>query len=144
MSSLTTSSPQFLRPGGSNGTFYYQTIQVTVSASSTYILRSFSALDTYGYLYINSFSPQSPSTNRIAENDDSAGGTQFQIMTSLEPNAIYILVVTTYYSNSLGNFTVLASGISRVTLQTVQNITTTTISASTTTRIPSSSTTTSS
>lgn len=126
--SLTTSSSRFTRYSGDTGNYYFQAFQVTVPSSGPYRFASMSNVDTYGYLYSTSFTPQSPAYNLIAFDDDTASNNQFQITMSLQSTTNYILVVTTYAVDTTANITVLVSGLTGVT------ITPLTINANTTTR----------
>lgn len=74
---------------------------------------------------MNRFSPDSPTSNLISTDDDTGGNSQFQITSILQPNTDYILVFTTYSQDAIGNYVLLASGMTRVNLEIIQNITTT-------------------
>jgi len=128
--SLTTSSSRFTRYSGDTGNYYFQAFQVTVPSSGPYRFASMSNVDTYGYLYSTSFTPQSPAYNLIAFDDDTASNNQFQITMSLQSTTNYILVVTTYAVDTTADITVLVSGLTGVT------ITPLTINANTTTQSP--------
>jgi hypothetical protein len=112
-----TSSPRFARYNGLNGTYYYEAIRVTVPVSGYYRFKSNSTVDTFGYLYIDSFLPMSPSMNLLAQNDDAGGNGQFQFTVNLQSNTRYILVVTTFGTNVIGTFDVIASGQVRLNFE---------------------------
>lgn len=108
---LSSSSPMFSRPRGNVGEYYYYlAIRVTVSTTGTYTFTSSSSLDTYGCFYSSSFDPSYPSQNLIMSDDDSAGGNQFQISSTLQYRQTYVLVVTTYSNKEMGSFSIGAVG----------------------------------
>ncbi|CAF4519539.1 unnamed protein product, partial [Rotaria sp. Silwood2] len=82
--------------------------------SGTYAIETSSSMDTYGYLYNNTFDPASISTNLLAENDDGPSSTNFQISIYLQALTRYIVVVTTYDPSTTGTFSIVASGIASV------------------------------
>jgi hypothetical protein len=86
---------------------------MNVSISGSYEFISNSSVDTYGFIYRNSFNATSPNENLLTQNDDSLDGSQFQIKISLESTANYILV-TTYTGNVKGSFSLIASGTGSV------------------------------
>jgi hypothetical protein len=63
-------------------------------------------MDTYGYIYENSFDPTSPFVNLIKSNDDNNRAGQFKLNIDLQTGTEYILVVTTYNANVTGAFTI--------------------------------------
>ncbi len=83
---LSSSSPRFVRPNGTIGNYYYyQAIQVTLSAAGTYSFTSSSSMDTYRYLYYDSFDPSYPSRSLITSDDDSAGWAPIRPIFPLKP-----------------------------------------------------------
>jgi hypothetical protein len=66
-------------------------------------------MDTYGYLYINSFDSYFPNQNLFSENNNSAGNGQFKFVYFLQPMTVYILVVTTSSENVTGAFSIIAT-----------------------------------
>ena len=72
-------------------------------------------MDTYGYLYNSTFHPMIPSQNLIDQNDDDAGNHQFKLVSFFQSAATYLLVVTTYYINTTGSFTLTVTGEGSVT-----------------------------
>jgi len=116
---LSQSSGRFTRPGGAEGSYYYQAIQVTVYTTGTYTFVSSSSMDTYGYFYSDSFDPSYPSRNLIASDDDSGGGGQFRINVTLFYGRTYVLVVTTYSSSTTGSFSITALGPASVSLTSI-------------------------
>ena len=110
-SALETSSPWYIRPGmsGSSSTYYYEAMQVKVMETATYIFHSNSIIDTYGYIYKDSFNPCNPVLNLISQDDDSGAKMDFQLTSFLQASTTYILVVTTYIKDVTGNFSILVS-----------------------------------
>ena len=95
--------------------YYYEAIEVRVGAHGTFSLASKSRVDTYGYLYNSSFDPFSPSLNLLLQDDESGYNRQFKLTFVFEPDLIYILVVTTFNSNTTGSFSISGSGPGSVT-----------------------------
>ncbi len=89
--------------------FYYQTILINVTTSGYYSIACNSTMDTYGYLYINSFDSYFPNQNLFSENNNSAGNGQFKFVYFLQPMTVYILVVTTSSENVTGAFSIIAT-----------------------------------
>ena len=100
---LTKNNPKFYRRKSFRSIFYYEAIQVNVSITGTYTLKSNSTMETYGYLYIHSFSSSNILNNLLIEDDDSGNDNQFQIKYVLQQNIQYVLVVTTYRSRVTGS-----------------------------------------
>ncbi|CAF3781097.1 unnamed protein product [Adineta steineri] len=114
--SLSSSSPIFVRPDKSSGHYYYQAIQVTVSTFGTYIFTSTSSKDTYGCFYSDSFDPSYPLQNLITTDDDGASNSQFRISATLQSSRTYILIITTYDTNTIGSFVITVNGPASVAL----------------------------
>ncbi|CAF3347565.1 unnamed protein product [Rotaria socialis] len=115
-SELTASSRAYIRYQGGGCNFYFDAFQVTVPTIGTYIFSSNSNIDTYGYIYSGSFFPTSPNENLLAQDDQSAGNNQFQLIVNLQSNFTYYLIFTTYISNVIGPYSVTASGPQRANL----------------------------
>jgi hypothetical protein len=114
---LSTTSGIYTRPETTPGSnFYYEAIKVRVYTNGKYTFTSISSLDTYGYLYANAFDPSFPSQNLIESDDDSGGGGQFRINATLSSLQTYILVVTTFYPDRMGAFSITALGPASVSL----------------------------
>jgi hypothetical protein len=116
---LSSISPMFSRPNSYAGSYYYQTIQVTVYTTGTYTFTSSSSIDTYGCFYQARFDPSYPSENLIAYDDDSAGNGQFQVSGSLQSARTYVLVVTTSSAGVTGSFSIIAVGPASVGLTSI-------------------------
>ena len=106
----TSSSRNFTRFGTITSGYSYETFDVTVSTTGSYIFRSDSGIDTYGYLYSAVFYPAYTSMNLLSLDDDSGGNNQFQFTVSLQTNTKYILVPTTSNPLLIGSYSVIASG----------------------------------
>ena len=59
--------------------------------SGYYTFVSNSSIDTYGYLYNDTFDPYNPTLNLLQRNDDSVGNAQFLINVSLVNTGSYCL-----------------------------------------------------
>ena len=102
--------------------YYFETILVNVSGAGDFIIMSESSINTYGYLYENSFDPFDTSSNLLVENDNSSSSNdQFKLKAFLQPSIVYILVVTTFAPNVVGNFSIVAWGVSLIDLHRVSS-----------------------
>ena len=103
---LNTKSQIYLRHCNSEK-FYYEALEIFVSETYYYTILSDCNNNTnlYGYIYENNFNPLAPHENLLAENDDiSKTSHQFKFRISLYVNTTYILVVTTYSPEDIGEF----------------------------------------
>ncbi|CAF4036671.1 unnamed protein product [Adineta steineri] len=115
LSALTTYSPTFVPPSRSSRTsFYYQAIEISVSISGFYTISSDSTIDTYGYLYNNSFNSSVPSRNLLSSDDDSGGNSQFMFIIYLQAMAKDVLVATTFTAQIKGIFSIIGLGPSLI------------------------------
>ncbi|MCE2788913.1 MAG: dockerin type I domain-containing protein [Saprospiraceae bacterium] len=116
--SIAATDSRFTRPNGftacaaGTGTYYYDAITFQVSATGSYTFNaSGSAGDTYGIIYTAPFNPLSPCTNFIAANDDTAGGLDPLITTTLTAGVKYTYVMTTFGQNAAtGNYDIKITG----------------------------------
>lgn len=108
--SLTFASPSFVRPYGTEFPCFYQLLRIQPDADGTYTFQSLSDIDTFGYMYWNTFRPNQIWSNRVSSNDDSGQNYQFKFSSALYRRNKYFLVVTTYLTNITGNIDVLVSG----------------------------------
>ena len=92
------------------GNYSYEAIELIVLMSGSYILTCNAAVDSFGYLYNETFDPVFPNLNLLVVDDDSAGNSQFQMQYFLEATGKYMLVVTTYAKNELGTFSIRVRG----------------------------------
>jgi hypothetical protein len=109
-SELSTGSPTYLRDRCGKLTHHYQAIQIIVSTSAEYGFSSSSSMETYGYLYRDTFDALDPSLNRIAGNYDSCGNGQFQFRSVLHRSNRYILVVASRSVHTNGTFSIATLG----------------------------------
>ncbi|CAF1565822.1 unnamed protein product [Adineta ricciae] len=96
--------------------YYYETLEINVKKTGSYVLWSKSEIDTYGYLYKDEFNPLQPFGNLIAHHSGHCNQGQLKFDRTFDENTKYILVVTTYYPNATGNFTIFISGENNVTM----------------------------
>lgn len=93
--------------------YYYEATQLNVSITGYYTIRSSSGLvtmDTYGYIYNNTFNASISRINLLQENNDDAGKFQFLLNITLLSSAQYTMVVTTYLPRNIGSFSIFAIG----------------------------------
>jgi hypothetical protein len=114
-SALTNSSQTFTRYGGS-GIFYYEVIEIIVTVTGNYSFTCYSPVDTYGYLYANSFDPSNVNVNLLVQDNDSGGDFQFYITILLQSGGTYILVVTTYAPGVTTTFSIITAGPASINL----------------------------
>jgi hypothetical protein len=101
---------------GFDDDYYYETILINVSKADDFTIISQSNINTYGYLYKNSFDLSDTSLNLITEDDNSGNNEQFKLTGFLQPSTMYVLVVTTFSPHVMGKFSIIASGTSLITL----------------------------
>ncbi|CAF1031562.1 unnamed protein product [Adineta steineri] len=115
-SSLTKTNQVYFRDC-TEPNFHYESIQVNVIENGYYIFRTYSALDTYGYIYEKIFNALDPLENVLKADDQSGSANQFRLDISLQANKTYILVVTTFSPSETGSFDIAISGTNTVTLK---------------------------
>ena len=125
---MTANSPTYDRFGGF-GIYYYEAIMISVPKTGFYGVTCNSSIDTYGYLYLNSFNPLNMAENLITGDDDKGEDYQFLLQHIFRSTDTYILVVTTHDQLVIGPFSVFAGGLENVTFTSI-NITTTTATQS--------------
>ncbi|CAF1325561.1 unnamed protein product [Adineta steineri] len=108
-SKLTTNSSTYSRRCSSSNS-YYEAIQVNVRRSGLYTFFSQSNINTYGSIYKDYFNPSYPNENRLVYDDESCQEHQFTFTIALETSITYILIVTSFYSNKTGAFSIFVSG----------------------------------
>ena len=113
-STITVNSSNYVRYGGGADNYYYEAFSFRVSTSGIYKFRSYSSVDTYGYLYQTSFSPASDWVNLIAYDDDGGTRGQFEFSGYLQINRTYIIIATTYFSEITGSYTLVVSGAAAI------------------------------
>jgi hypothetical protein len=99
--------------------FYYEAIQVNVDGTGNYSLGSSGSVDTYGYIHKDNFNPFNPFDSLLSKSDEGCGPRNFKLITYLQSNTTYILVVTTYYGRKTGAFSIFVSGANNISLKHV-------------------------
>lgn len=109
---LSLLSKRFCRFHGDceHSNFYYESIRLNISQNGLYIIRSNANINTYGYIYKDSFDSLNPEKNILQENDNGSGSNQFSFDITLDTLNTYILVITAYEENTFGPFSILAFG----------------------------------
>jgi hypothetical protein len=115
-SSLTTNNQMYFRDCAQRN-FYYESIQVSVIESGYYTFRGRGDIDAYGSIYKEEFNPLHPSENLLNTDDDSDSNSQFKLDIHLDASMKYVLVVTTYQSKEIGEFSITILGKNKVTLE---------------------------
>ncbi|CAF1199514.1 unnamed protein product [Adineta steineri] len=115
---LTVNSQMYSRECGKSN-YYYETIEVNVSKVGNYSFGSYGINNTYGYIYNNSFNPFNPAENLIFDDGFGCDNYKFHLKVYIQPNITYILVVTTFYPNVKGNFSVHVTGPGSVILNRI-------------------------
>ncbi|CAF1226151.1 unnamed protein product [Rotaria sordida] len=118
---LSSSSPVFIRPDSWLDDYsYFQAIQVTISTTGMYTFISDSVMDTVGYIYDTPFDPSNPLANLITDDDDSGDSVyQFHIDVNLQSGRTYILVVTTHWEYTRGDYSISVTGPASVGLMSI-------------------------
>jgi hypothetical protein len=111
-SELTAHSPTYCRTGYMSSMHYFEAMQVSVSTDGNYAFvgNSVRAINSYGCLYNNSFNVSKPLLHVISENDNSAANRQFLIVATLQRGKTYILVYTTIWPLTMGQFDLASFG----------------------------------
>ncbi|CAF4004443.1 unnamed protein product [Adineta steineri] len=112
-----TAKSQMYSQGCNQDNFYYDAFEVKVPESRYYTIWSSSNIDTYGYIYENSFDPLNPSDNLFEKDDDGAPNDQFKFEIPLYADTTYILVVTTYRPSTTGEIKINVLGLQNVTIK---------------------------
>jgi len=118
-SAWTVSSQTYARTGCGLSNYYYEAIEVNVVESGCYTFGSNSNINTFDYIYKDTFDPFNPSRNLILHDDASLNDTQFKLITYLHVYTTYVLVVTTYYPNVTGEFWVRVLGPKNVSFNRI-------------------------
>ena len=118
-SSLTTATRKYSRYGTIDSNYYYERYRVIVSQTNSYIFRSNSSMDTYGYFYSSVCLPDYSFRNLIAYDDNSADNGQFQLQMYLQGNFTYELVVTTLNPYTTGSYSITVLGLNPISIVTI-------------------------
>lgn len=92
---------------------YYEAIQLTIVNSGCYTFISKSNVKIIGSIYIHSFDVSTPNSNLIVHQHGNKNKTRFNFTVQLETAITYVLVVSTYLPNEIGNFSITVSGGSK-------------------------------
>ena len=124
---LTLNHLKFHRPGSPSRSYFYEAWRFTVHATGTYRFTTESAMDTFGGLYYDRVDFSDPDADLIIADDDSGDNNQFEIVVTLQYRQTYIIVVTTSFAETTGNYTLRVSGPARlsITLFTLATISST-------------------
>ncbi|CAF0825500.1 unnamed protein product [Adineta steineri] len=115
-SSLTNNSQMYYRDCKKEN-FYYESIQVKVIKSGYYTFRVSGAIDPYGSIYNNKFNPLDPVDNLLNQDYAHNSDIQLKLDIYLNANIIYVLVMTTFDSKEIGEFSINISGRNEVNLK---------------------------
>lgn len=113
-SSVLTSTSHSYIHSKSSDLSYYEILEMNITESGFYTIRSSSKLNLYGFIYNGTFLPSEITTNLIDENDDGGRYEQFLFYMYLDAHTSYELVVTTRDAQITGNFSILAFGPSKI------------------------------
>jgi len=91
---------------------------VNVVTDGWYTFSSNGITDPAGYIYKDNFNPFYPRENLLSE-DTSISYSNFQLITHLQANTTYVLVVTTYRSREIGAFLIFVLGPNNVSLNRI-------------------------
>ena len=134
-SELTNKNLMFTRNGSSSGNFYYEVINITVPAAGQYIFQCKSNLDTFAYIYNQTFNPLNPAANLLnAFDDENYERWEFSIMMNFPGPETILLILTTYNPNVTGPFLIVGSGYNKVIFNRMASTAQPTTSTSTTSK----------
>jgi len=74
-------------------------------------------MDTYEFIYRNTFNPLSPSENLVVAEGDKGSDLQFRLITRLDGGMTYVLVMTTNLLKETGTFSIIVQGDNKVILE---------------------------
>ncbi|CAF1486150.1 unnamed protein product, partial [Adineta steineri] len=121
-SSLLTNNNQMYYRDCQKENFYYESIQVKVNKNGYYSFRGSGGIDPYGSIYNNKFNPLDPSENLLGQDYDGGFDIQFKLNIHLNVDMIYVLVVTTYESKEIGEFSIDVLGENEVFLDRLSTL----------------------
>lgn len=113
-SALTMKHPIYSLDGCEIPNRHYEAIQLTVSNSGCYTFISKSAVNIIEYIYIHSFDVSNPNSIWSAHYNGNEKSTQFNFTVQLQTAINYVLVVSTYLPNEIGDFSIMMSGASKI------------------------------
>ena len=79
-------------------------------------------MDTFGYIYQNTFDPFDLASDLIASDNDGCGDQQFRLCLFLQANTTYILVVTTNARRMTGAFSIDVVGGAEINITGINRI----------------------
>ncbi|UJR18100.1 hypothetical protein I4U23_005000 [Adineta vaga] len=122
-STLTRSSSVYIRPKSywSTSGFFYEAIEINVATTGMYTISSDSTMDTQGFIYNNSFNPSLPDQNLMSFDDDAGVNKQFILTVVLQATTKYILFVTSYAGNTLGEFSIIGLGPATINFSAINS-----------------------
>ena len=89
----------YCRFGCSTPKYFYDAVQVNITTIDRYNIASQCLIDTYGYIYENSFNASKAWLNLLAQDDENEGNGQFKINVDIRTPGNFIVSVTTYSIN---------------------------------------------
>ncbi|CAF0995619.1 unnamed protein product [Adineta steineri] len=116
LSSLTNNSQIYYRDCDKQN-FYYESIQVKVTKSGYYTFNVSGEIDPYGSIYNNKFNPLDPSENLLNQEYARNSDIQLKLDIYLDADIIYVLVMTTFDSKEIGEFSINISGRNEINLE---------------------------
>ena len=98
---------------------YYEALEINVNTSGFYMFSTEGYLNTYGYLYEHQFNPYDSIDTSLARSDHVCDDDQLKIMTYLNFNVRYILIVTTSYAypEQQGPFSLFVEGPNEIKIK---------------------------
>jgi hypothetical protein len=96
--------------------YYYEAFEVNVPEIRYYTIQSSSNIDTYGSIYENGFNRLNPTENLVANDNDAGGNSQFKLHIPLYFDTKYILIVTTFLPEKIGDVNITLLGVNNVTV----------------------------
>jgi hypothetical protein len=96
--------------------YNYHAVEVKVIETGYYVIISNSTIYTHGLLYKIDFDGINPRLNLISENNNNPCNQQFEVITRLQVNKTYVLVVTSFSPKVTGPFLVLVTGPNNVSI----------------------------
>ena len=95
---------------------HYEVIQILVIQSGTYSLSNANNDCADGILYTQHFNPHSPSKSLLPDDENRCDFCQFKIISHLQSNSTYILVVEALLDTDITNIRLLVSGPNKVNI----------------------------
>ena len=95
--------------------YYYEALQLNVLKDATCILVINDFYLSRGYLHNDNFNPYNPSKNTLIVDPQHCQARQYGIITYLQTNTTYILIITASDPNSLSSFSVFATASNKIT-----------------------------